>query len=100
MDVVGKREPMLDAAEKATGRARFTDDLSFPGMLHGKIARSPMPHARVLRVDVSDALKVRGVKGAVCGKDIPRKKYGIVPLAKDEYALAIDKVRYIGDDVA
>jgi 4-hydroxybenzoyl-CoA reductase subunit alpha len=98
--VVGKREPMLDAAEKATGRARFTDDLSFPGMLHGKILRSPLPHAKILHVDLSSALRVTGVRGAICGQDIPRKKYGIVPMAKDEYALAIDKVRYIGDDVA
>jgi 4-hydroxybenzoyl-CoA reductase subunit alpha len=99
-DVVGKREPMLDAWEKATGRGRFTDDLSLPGMLYGKILRSPLPHARVLHVDLSGAEKVPGVKGAVSGKQIPRRKYGIVPMAKDEYALAIDKVRYIGDDVA
>lgn len=98
--VVGKREPMLDALEKATGRAKFTDDLSFPEMLFGKILRSPHPHAKILHVDLSGALKVKGVQGAICGKDIPKKKYGIVPMAKDEYALAIDKVRYIGDEVA
>jgi len=100
LDVVGKREPMLDAWEKATGRARFTDDLSLPGMLYGKILRSPLAHARVLYVDLSEAEKVVGVKGAISGKDIPKKKYGIVPMAKDEYALAIEKVRYIGDEVA
>jgi 4-hydroxybenzoyl-CoA reductase alpha subunit len=100
LDVVGKREPMLDAWEKATGRARFTDDLALPGMLYGKILRSPLAHAKVLHVDLSEAEKVVGVKGAISGKDIPKKKYGIVPMAKDEYALAIDKVRYIGDEVA
>jgi 4-hydroxybenzoyl-CoA reductase alpha subunit len=100
LDVVGKREPQLDAFEKATGRARFTDDLIFPGMLHGKILRSPLPHAKILHVDLSKAEKVPGVKGAISGNDIPKKKYGIVPMAKDEYALAIDKVRYIGDEVA
>ncbi len=99
-DVVGKREPMLDAFEKVTGRARFTDDLTFPGMLYGKILRSPLPHAKIISVDLSGALKVPGVKGAICGRDIPKKKYGIVPMAKDEYALAIDKVRYVGDEVA
>ncbi len=74
LDVVGKREPMLDAADKATGRARFTDDLAYPGMLYGKILRSPLPHAKILHVDLSAAMKVTGVKGAICGKDIPRKK--------------------------
>ncbi len=91
---------MLDAMEKATGRAKFTDDLTFPGMLFGKILRSPHPHAKVLHVDLSGTFKVKGVQGAISGRDIPRKKYGIVPMAKDEYALAIDKVRYIGDEVA
>ena len=100
LDVVGKREPMLDALEKATGRARFTDDLTLPEMLFGKILRSPLPHAKILHVDLSKAEKVAGVKGAISGKDIPKEKYGIVPMAKDEYALAIDKVRYIGDEVA
>src|SRR4030042_524028 len=100
LNVVGKREPMLDAMEKATGRARFTDDLALPEMLYGKILRSPLAHAKILQVDLSEALKVKGVRGAISGKDIPKKMYGIVPMAKDEYALAIDKVRYIGDDVA
>ncbi len=100
LDVVGKREPMLDAMDKATGRARFTDDLAHPRMLYGKILRSPLAHAKILHVDLSGAEKVAGVKGTISGKDIPRKKYGIVPMAKDEYALAIDKVRYIGDEVA
>jgi len=100
LSVVGKREVMLDAADKVTGRARYTDDLSFPGMLFGKILRSPLAHARILSVDLSEAEKVEGVKGAVSGQQIPRKLYGIVPKAKDEYALAIDKVRYVGDDVA
>ncbi len=100
MDVVGKREPMLDASEKATGRARYTDDLSLPEMLYGKVLRSPFPHAKILHVDLSEAEKIGGVKGAICGRHIPRRKYGIVPMAKDEYALAIDKALYIGDEVA
>ncbi len=99
-NVVGKREPMLDAWEKATGKAKYTDDLSLPGMLFGKILRSPLPHAKILKVDLTEALKVPGVKDAISGRDIPKRKYGIVPKAKDEYALAIEKVRYIGDEVA
>lgn len=100
LNVVGRRSPMLDAWEKATGKAKYTDDLSMPGMLFGKILRSPLPHAKILRVDLTEALRVPGVKDAISGKDIPKRKYGIVPKAKDEYALAIDKVRYIGDEVA
>ncbi len=100
LNIVGKREPMLDAWEKATGKAKYTDDLSMPGMLYGKILRSPLPHAKILKVDLTEALKVPGVKDAISGRDIPKRKYGIVPKAKDEYALAIEKVRYIGDEVA
>ncbi len=69
-------------------------------MLYGKILRSPFPHAKVLNVDVSKALRLPGVKGAVTGAEIPDRQYGIVPKARDEYALAKGKVRYIGDEVA
>ena len=98
--VVGQRLPMHDAAAKAKGTAQFTDDLTFPGMLHGRILRSPLAHAKILRIDTSKAEKLPGVKGVVTGQDIPDRLYGIVPKARDEYALAKDKVRYIGDDVA
>ena len=100
LGVVGKRIPMLDAAAKVKGSAQFTDDLILPGMLHGKILRSPLPHARILHVDTSRAERLPGVKGVMTGQDIPDRTYGIVPRAKDEYALAKDKVRYIGDEVA
>jgi len=100
LNVVGTRVPMLDAALKAKGAALFTDDLVLPGMLHGRILRSPVPHARIRHIDTSRAEKLPGVKGVVTGRDIPDRRYGIVPKAKDEHALARDKVRYIGDDVA
>ncbi len=100
LTVVGNRMPMLDAAAKAKGTAQFIDDLVLPGMLHGKILRSPLPHAKILHIDTSKAEKLSGVKGVMTGADIPDRKYGIVPKAKDEYALAKTKVRYIGDEVA
>ncbi len=100
LTIVGARLPMLDAAQKVKGAALFTDDLVLPGMLYGKILRSPVPHARILNIDTSRAQKLPGVKGVVTGRDIPDRQYGIVPRAKDEYALAKNKVRYIGDDVA
>jgi 4-hydroxybenzoyl-CoA reductase alpha subunit len=98
--VVGARLPMLDAGAKVKGTAQFTDDLFLPGMLHGRILRSPLPHAKILHIDTSKADKLAGVKGIITGKDIPDRKYGIVPKAKDEHALARQKVRYIGDAVA
>jgi len=98
--VVGRRLPMLDAAAKVNGSAQFTDDLMLPGMLHGKILRSRLPHAKILNVDVSKAARLRGVKGVVTGAEIPDRQYGIVPKARDEYALAKGKVRYIGDEIA
>ena len=91
---------MLDAAQKAKGAAQYTDDLTLPGMLHGKILRSPFAHAKILNIDTTKAEKLPGVKGVITGRDIPDRQYGIVPKARDEYALAKDKVRYIGDDVA
>jgi len=91
---------MTDAGEKVRGSAQFTDDLVFPGMLHGRILRSPYPHAKILHIDTSRAQKLSGVKGIITGSDIPDRMYGIVPMAKDEYALARHKVRYIGDAVA
>ncbi|UCG07437.1 MAG: molybdopterin-dependent oxidoreductase [Desulfobacterales bacterium] len=100
LNVVGARLPMMDAAQKVKGAALFTDDLILPGMLYGKILRSPLAHAKILNIDTSKAEKLPGVKGVVTGREIPDRQYGIVPMAKDEYALAKDKVRYIGDDVA
>ena len=100
LNVVGTRVPMLDAAQKVKGTALFTDDLVLSGMLHGKVLRSPLPHAKILHIDTSRAEKLPGVKGVVTGRDIPDRMYGIVPMAKDEHALAREKVRYIGDDVA
>ncbi len=97
--VVGKRTAMIDAAEKTTGAGKYTDDLSVPGMLVGKILHSPYPHARIKRIDTSRAQQLEGVVAVVVGKDAPNP-YGILPVGHDEHALALDKVRYVGDNVA
>lgn len=97
--VVGKSIPMVDAAHKSTGSGQYTDDLKLPGMLVGKILHSPHPHARILRIDTTRALMLDGVAAVVTGRDCPTK-YGILPIGHDETAPAIDKVRYIGDNVA
>src|SRR6266404_2075973 len=97
--IIGKPIAMVDAAGKTTGGGKYTDDLSMPGMLIGKILHSPYPHARIKRIDTSRAEKLDGVFAVVIGKDAPNP-YGILPVGHDEHALALDKVRYVGDNVA
>jgi 4-hydroxybenzoyl-CoA reductase subunit alpha len=101
--VVGKDVPRTDAEAKARGTARYTDDLKLPGMLYGKLLRSPLAHARIVHIDVTRALALPGVKCALTANDTPKIKYGnwrLFPDTQDEYPLAVDKVRFIGDEVA
>jgi 4-hydroxybenzoyl-CoA reductase subunit alpha len=97
--VIGNRMRKVNSVGKVTGAAVYTDDLAFPGMLHGKILRSPHPHARILSIDTSKAEALTGVHAVVTGKDMP-VTYGIIPWTRDEYPLCVDRVRYIGDGVA
>ena len=97
--IIGKPIAMVDAAGKTTGAGKYTDDLSLPGMLVGMILHSPYPHARIRRIDTSRARALDGVVAVVTGADAPNR-YGILPVGHDETALAVDKVRYIGDNVA
>jgi 4-hydroxybenzoyl-CoA reductase subunit alpha len=97
--VVGKSVSFVDAAKKSTGSGRYTDDLSVPGMLVGRILHSPHAHACILRIDSSKAEALDGVVAVVTGNDCPTP-YGILPIGHDETALATGKVRYIGDNVA
>ena len=97
--IIGKPTAMVDAAEKTTGSGKYTDDLRVPGMLVGKILHSPYPHARIKSIDTSRAESFEGVVAVVVGKDAPNP-YGILPVGHDEHALALDKVRYVGDNVA
>jgi len=97
--IIGKPIAMVDAAGKTTGSGKYADDLSLPGMLIGKILHSPYPHAHIKRIDASRASKLEGVVAVVTGKDAPTP-FGILPVGHDEHALALDKVRYVGDNVA
>ncbi len=99
LNVLGTRQRKTDGLEKSTGRARYADDLVLPGLLHGKILRSPHPHARIVSIDASAALALPGVHGVVTGAEMPIP-FGIIVWTPDENALATDKVRYIGDAVA
>ena len=75
LKVVGHSLPLKDAAEKAAGTGIYTVDMTLPGMLHGKILRSPHAHARILKVDASKALALRGVRAVVTPDDVPRNKF-------------------------
>ncbi|HEY0023609.1 MAG TPA: xanthine dehydrogenase family protein molybdopterin-binding subunit [Longimicrobium sp.] len=99
LNVIGTRQRKTDGLEKSTGRARYTDDLVLPGMLHGKILRSPHPHALIRSIDTSAAQALPGVFAVVTGSEMPIP-FGIIVWTPDENALATDKVRYIGDAVA
>jgi 4-hydroxybenzoyl-CoA reductase alpha subunit len=96
---LGRRSRRVDGHRKSTGSEIYTDDIVLPGMLHGKILRSPHPHARILSVDTSGAEALEGVYGVITGRDMPLA-YGIIPWTRDEHALALDKVRFVGDAVA
>lgn len=97
---IGKRLPRVDAVVKATGEAKYAGDLSLPGMLHGKILRSPYPHARVLDIDIGKARRLAGVRAVITGKDTIGFKAGGISAQGDEPYLALNKVRFIGDAVA
>jgi 4-hydroxybenzoyl-CoA reductase alpha subunit len=97
--IVGRRLPKVNAWAHLTGTALYADDIRLPRMLHGRLLRSTQPHARIKRVDVSRALAHPGVVAIVTGADMP-EKMGIMPSTQDETALAVDKVRYVGEPVA
>ena len=89
----------VDGLRRVTGQARFVDDLVLPRMAHCKVLRSPHPHARILQLDASDALAMDGVLAVLTGEDVPTR-YGAIPVAQDETALALEVVRYVGEPVA
>ena len=98
--VVGRPLAKPDAPAKATGRAVYTDDITLPRMIYGKLLLSPVPHARIKSIDVSKAAALPGVHGVMTGADVPDVTYGTSPARYDETVLAKDKVRYVGDVVA
>ena len=99
LKVVGKPLHKVDVKAKVTGEAKFADDLVLPRMLHCKLLRSTVPHAKILKIDTSRAEAYPGVKAVLLGKDMPIK-YGALPVSEDELALCSEKVRFVGDPVA
>src|SRR5258708_838588 len=99
MKIIGKPRRRVDGRAKVTGQTTFADDVMLPRMLHCKLLRSTMPHARIVRIDVTRALARPGVHLVLTGRDFP-VSYGILPVSQDEHALAVDRVRFVGDPVA
>ena len=96
---VGHSVPKIDALDKVLGRAVYSEDISFPDMLYGRVLRAGIPHAVIEEIDVREAKALAGVACVLTAKDIPGvNRYGIA--YQDQVALAQDKVRYIGDPVA
>jgi 4-hydroxybenzoyl-CoA reductase alpha subunit len=96
---VGRPRRRADGRAKVTGQTRFADDVQLPRMLHCRLLRSSVPHARIARLDVSRAAAFPGVRLVLTGADFP-VSYGILPVSHDEHALCRDKVRFVGDPVA
>src|SRR4029450_7919393 len=100
---IGKTFRRLDYETKVTGRAQYLADMQVPGMCHGKILRSPLPHARIKNIDTPPAPRVPGVLAVITRDDILRDEgiepyYG--PVFKDQTIVAVEKVRHVGDPVA
>src|SRR5437867_1205133 len=99
MKVIGKARRRVDGRAKVTGQTRFADDIVLPRMLHMKLLRSPHAHAMIESIDFSKAVSLSGVHLVLTGKDFP-VTFGILPVTQDEYPLAPEHVRYVGDPVA
>jgi len=95
LNVVGKDWARLDGADKVSGRSIFADDVRVPGMLAGKIVRSPYAHARIVSIDTSAAEALPGVKAVITAADTSDVKIGI-----NQPLLPVDTVIHVGHEVA
>ncbi len=97
--IIGHSRRKIDAIAKTTGAAKYTDDIFLPRMAYARLLRSIYPHALIRSIDVEPALRLPGVLAVITGRDLPRP-FGVLPKNEDETAMAIDRVRYIGEPVA
>ena len=99
LSVVGQPVTRTDAKDKVTGKLAYGADYPQEGFLHGKILRSPYPHARILSIQVEKAQQLPGVAAVLTAKDVPgRNGFGVgIP---DQPVICGDKVRFVGDAVA
>ncbi len=91
--------PLVDGIEKVTGRAQFTADLPLREALVGRIVRSPVPHGVIRSIDITRASALPGVRAVITGADCDMT-YGVIPIAQNEYPLARERVRYVGEPIA
>ena len=96
--VVGQRVQRVEGFEKVTGDSKFIADIYLPGMLVGKVLRSPFPHARIRHIDISKAEKLAGVRAVVTAEDTIKRPWGA--FFADQYILSVGKARYVGEEVA
>jgi 4-hydroxybenzoyl-CoA reductase subunit alpha len=99
MKIIGTPRRRVDGRAKVTGQTRFADDVRLPRMVYARLLRSRVPHASIRRLDVERARAHPGVLMVLTGADLPIS-YGILPVSQDEHALAIERVRFVGDPVA
>ena len=97
LSVVGQSVPRGEGPDKVSGGATYAADLTLPGLLTGKVLRSPFPHARIVRIDTSRAANLPGVHAVLTGQDLPDRLVG--RLLKDIHILAKDRVRFVGEKV-
>src|SRR5512136_132836 len=96
---VGKPATRVDALEKVLGTAKYVGDYRVPGMLHARALRSTLPHARIVRLEVTPARQVPGVLGSITCEDfVDHGRFGFP--VQDMYMLAHERVRYVGDAIA
>jgi xanthine dehydrogenase molybdenum-binding subunit len=98
--VIGRGLPRIDALPKVTGEAQYTVDLKMPGMLVGKILRSPHPHAIIKSIDTNAAKRLNGVRAVITAEDVPGNTFSFYQWLADKHILCNKKVRYVGDEVA
>ncbi len=96
--VIGKPVPQIYSREKVTGKAIYTDDIRLHNPLYIKILRSPFASAKLINIDLSAALALNGVKAIITGENF-KHTFGVLPISKDEPALAKNVVRYVGEPV-
>ncbi|MDG6932961.1 MAG: xanthine dehydrogenase family protein molybdopterin-binding subunit, partial [Nitrososphaerota archaeon] len=94
---IGNDVPQADSWLKVTGTLKYAFDVSFPGMLYAKLVTSKMPHAKIKGIDITEAMKVKGVVNIATGRDFP---YRLGLYLSDRDVLAVDKVRWVGHPVA